>query len=158
MGVSQATPQDGVFLTKLSRPTYPQLALIAHVWGDVDVVVGVRQDGSVESASIVSGPPLLRQAALDSAQQSQFKCQNCYDAVTSYRLVYTFQLGPTIYCGAAGSSSNNSPPEQDYPQVIQSQNHVTLVDRPVGTCDPAVEIHMKVRSVKCLYLWKCGVR
>jgi TonB family protein len=151
--------QDGVFLIKLSRPIYPRLALIAHISGDVEVAVGVRRDGSVESASVISGPQLLRQAALESAQQSQFDCRNCRDAVTTYQLVYTFQLGPTIYCDDAAGSSSSEPSEQGYPRVIQSQDHVTLVDRPIGTCDPVeVMVRTKVHSVKCLYLWKCGVR
>ncbi|MGO9640349.1 MAG: energy transducer TonB [Candidatus Acidiferrales bacterium] len=151
LGQSEAnpnTPQDGVVLTKLFQPVYPRIALLAMISGDVVLKLGVRQDGTVASTEVIRGHPLLIQAALDSAQHSQFECRKCTEPVTPYRMVYTFQLGPARFCEA---------PDSRYPQVTQSQNHVTLVDQPVGTCDPVEEIR-KVRSAKCLYLWKCGHR
>ena len=154
---SSDKPQSQIALSKLSPPAYPPLARQTRVTGDVELIVGVRQDGSVESVVVVSGHPLLKQAALDSAMQSHFDCLKCSEAGTSYRLVYTFQLGPTKYCEETDGGSSNDQRQQHYPQVSQSQNRVTVVDQPVGTCDPAAELR-KVRSVKCLYLWRCGSR
>src|ERR1700693_6002552 len=108
-------------------------------------MLDVRQDGSLESARAVSGPPLLRQAALDSAQQSQFECRGCGEAVTSYQVVYTFELGATRYCTTISDIANNEP-EGSRPQASQSQNHVTVFDNPVGTCDMSADVHGKVRS------------
>jgi hypothetical protein len=153
--VSSDTP-GGPVLTKLFEPVYPTLALAAHVWGDVDLMLGVRRDGSVESVRVVSGHPLLRQAAQDSAQQSQFECRDCND-VAPYHLVYTFQLGETRYCTTAKVIPNTEA-EEFHPKVSQAQNHVTVVDNPVGTCDMAAEIDRGVRSAKCLYLWRCSFR
>jgi hypothetical protein len=118
----------------------------AEITGDVELRVGIRQDGTVASVETIKGHPLLIQAALDSARNSQFECRKCSEPVNSYRLVYTFQLGPPIFC---------SPPDPKYPQVIQSGNHVTLIVQPAGTCDPAEEI-TNFRSAKCFYLWRCG--
>jgi TonB family protein len=140
------TLPDAAILTKLSPLVYPPMALMGGIAGDVELSVVVRQDGTFESAEVLSGPTMLKQAALESAQHSQFECRSCTGASTAVRLVYTFELGPTIFCTA---------PDSRYPQVIQSQNHVTVVAQPVGTCDPAV-LRTKVRSAKCLYLWKCG--
>ena len=144
-------------LTVLSPPIYPPLAKVARIAGEVNVTVSVRQDGSVESAVVISGHPILKRAALESAQQSHFDCRNCSDVLTSLTIIYTFQLGPTIYCGAIEPATKNQP-EQPYPQITQLQNHITVIDQPVGTCDTAPKIGLKVRSAKCLYLWKCGLR
>src|SRR5580704_1862454 len=65
-------PQVEVVLIKLSEPVYPGLARQARIAGNVALTVGVRKDGTVESADVISGPGMLRQAALDSVRQSQF--------------------------------------------------------------------------------------
>jgi len=105
----------------------------------------------------VSGHPLLKQRALENAQQSQFACKDCgTEDVRSYSLVYTFELGPTSYCTNQADKPSTST-EQPYPRITQSQGHVTIVDQPVGTCDLAGTItYSRVRSAKCLYLWKCA--
>jgi hypothetical protein len=41
---------SGVVPIRLARPAYPAIALSARVSGDVEVAVGVRADGTVESA------------------------------------------------------------------------------------------------------------
>jgi hypothetical protein len=150
-------PVQRPILVNLSPPGYPPLALAARVDGDVDLVLGIRKDGTLESATVAKGPQLLRQAALDSAQKSHFECQGCGDAVTIYRFTYTFQLGPTRYCTTTNLSPQQTEPEQPRPQVSHSNNHVTVMDSPVGTCDLPAEVKGKVRSAKCLYLWRCGL-
>src|SRR5215831_16343680 len=60
--------QTAVVMSKLAPPRYPSLALQARIQGDVQIAVGVRRDGTVESASITSGHAVLGQAALQSAQ------------------------------------------------------------------------------------------
>jgi TonB family protein len=152
------SPQEGVVLTKLSQLVYPPLARAAGVTGDVNLTIEVRQDGSVQAAEVVSGHPLLRQAALDSARVSQFECRKCSDAVTSSRIVYTFQLlGPETCCKTPSDGSDNDKPVQPTPPVILPQNHVTIVLERLCICDPAPDV-VKVRSLKCLYIWKCGIR
>ena len=83
-----ATPE----IAKLSLPVYPPLARMARIVGDVKILVGVRQDGSVASAEVVSGHPMLKQAALESAQKSTFLCLGCKDAVTPFTVTYTFGM------------------------------------------------------------------
>ena len=147
---------EGAAITKLSPLTYPPLARQTRVTGDVELKLEVRKDGSVASVVAVSGHPLLRQKALENAQQSQFACKDCSEDVHPYRLVYTFELGPTSYCTNQADKSSTST-EQPYPRLTQSQGHVTVVDQPAGTCDLAGTItYSKVRSAKCLYLWKCA--
>jgi TonB-like protein len=148
--------QEGPVMAAFSPPVYPPLAKQARVAGDVTLILVIRQDGSIESAVAASGHPLLKQSALISVQQSHFECRNCNEIENSLSIVYSFQLGPTVHCGTTVPA--DSKPEQRYPQVIQSQRHITLLDQPIGTCDTAPTIGLKVRSAKCLYLWKCGFR
>ena len=54
-------------------PPYPAAASAAHVQGEVRVQAQVDVDGSVASARIVSGPPLLRDAALNAVQQWRYR-------------------------------------------------------------------------------------
>lgn len=148
-----------VVITKLSTPVYPLIARLAHVYGEVDVTVGIRRDGSVDSAVVNSGPRLLWDAALESARRSQFECRQCSQAVTPYLLTYTFQLGPPEVCAEGVVKTNSTTDDNEtYPQVVRSQNHITVTDRAFGTCDLAAETPRKVRSIKCLFLWKCGYR
>jgi TonB family protein len=74
---SSETPEQHVLLSKLSPPIYPPLARQARISGDVDLELRIRQDGSIESAQAVSGHPMLKEAALDSAKKSEFECRSC---------------------------------------------------------------------------------
>lgn len=52
-------PQGEAVLSKVAKPLYPLIARTAHITGDVELKVEVREDGTAQSASFVSGPPLL---------------------------------------------------------------------------------------------------
>ena len=151
---SPNSPQTGVALIKLSTPIYPPVARQAHITGDVDLMLAIRQDGTVESATVVSGPPLLRSAALDSAQRTQFECRRCSEATSSYRLVYTFQIEGDCGCDPTVKDSNDNKQDQVYPQITEALHRVTLTVHINCTCDPVSTISR--RSLKCLYLWRCG--
>ena len=143
--------QENVVLSKLFEPVYPPLARQTHITGDVELVLQIKKDGSVQSVDVVKGHPLLKQAALDSAQQSRFECRTCGETI-SYGMVFTFQLiSPESCCKTIEGDPNGH-----VPRVLQSGNHVTVTDQPICICDPAAYVR-KVRSVKCLYLWKCSV-
>jgi TonB family protein len=53
-------------------PTYPAAASEAKVEGEVTVNALVGKDGNVLSARVVSGPPLLREAALKAVEKWQY--------------------------------------------------------------------------------------
>lgn len=144
-----------VVLTKLAPPIYPPLAREARISGDVVLMVEIRPNGSVASTSVVAGHPLLVQAALDSAKQSQFECRNCSEDGISYRLVYSFGLDASN-CSATVRGDLKRPP-----RLTQAVGHVTIIDVPVcvdhGPLGPGVIVKPdRARSGKCLWLWKCG--
>jgi hypothetical protein len=136
-----------VFVIGLFNPTYPPLARQARISGEVEIKLGIRRDGSIESAVAVSGHPMLTPAALNSAQQSRYECRGCEAKVTPHSLVYSFQLvaGPGWPC-----------PEGNGIHVTQSQNRVTVVAEP-AMVHPYFG-NVRVHSAKCLYLWACGYR
>jgi TonB family protein len=137
--------KGNVAVLNLVNPVYPPLAREANITGDVEIKLEIRKDGGVQSASVVSGPPMLAPAALTSAQQSQFECQQCEDEVTTYLLTYSFQItaSPGWPC-----------PEKDGTRITQLMNHVTATTDP-SMVDPYFS-NFRVRSLKCLYLWQCG--
>lgn len=53
-------------------PVYPVLAKQAHVTGTVVLHAIVGKDGTIEKLQLVSGPPLLVQAAIDAVKQWQY--------------------------------------------------------------------------------------
>ena len=156
-GLSQtadAEPKSEVVMTRLYSPAYPPLARQAGIMGDVRLQLHIRQDGSIESVDVVSGHLMLKQAALDSAQKSQFECHACAAETMTYSLTYTFAIGKECRNDPDCSGLNQHPPE-----IGQSPGFVTITVDPLCTCDPSSTItRLKWRSAKCLYLWHCASR
>jgi TonB family protein len=145
----------GVVLVKLSMPIYPSQARATRVAGDVDLMLTVRPDGSVESVEVVSGSPLLSPAALDSVKHTQFECHKCIEAKNSFRLVYTFKIEDTGTCGPVVNNTKPNDRDQTYPEIADAKNRVTTSSVIVCLVDPASDFR-RSRSLKCLYLWRCG--
>jgi TonB family protein len=140
-------------LITLGKPTYPPLAHQANVSGDVVVNVTINEDGSVKSAVVASGHPLLKGVAIDSALHSKFDCSSCGDS-GQYRLVYTFKLDASENCcDASRDITVTQEPEAQTAGIAET--HVTLSGERTCICDPAFTITRRARSLKCLYLWKC---
>ena len=121
-------------------------------WGAGQITV--RPDGVVDSVVVSSGHPLLKESAVTSARQSQFECRGCTEQFNKYRLVYTFNIEGECECEPRESPSIKNEPQQAYPQFPDAQHRVTVVAQVFCICDPAATF--RVRSVKCLYLWRCG--
>jgi Gram-negative bacterial TonB protein C-terminal len=163
-----AKPQ--VVLNKLFPPVYPPLARQARIAGDVHLKVSVHTDGSIGSVTPIDGPPLLVQAALDSAKQSQFECKECGTSDLSRSLTYSFQLPPEgeqpsdpCCCSHEPGSPGYKAPGEQVSRVSQSEDRITITAPPVCICPDActlawAEEHSRFRAAKCLYLWKCGHR
>jgi TonB family protein len=60
-------------LINRKQPAYPEAARQARVQGTVKMHVVLAQDGSVKAIEIVSGDPLLQQAAMDAVKQWRYK-------------------------------------------------------------------------------------
>jgi TonB family protein len=133
-------PRFDVVLNNVSPPVYPPLARQARIMGDVKILVGVRQDGSVASADVVSGHPMLTQAALDSAQKSTFLCRECKTAVTLFTVTYTFgtrvdSAEPDCSCATRRRPAKCLVSPVRRPAVGQTLDHIIILADP-----PLVEV------------------
>jgi protein TonB len=84
----------GMLLTPI-RPVYPAIARAAHVEGIVVVEAIISKAGSIESLRVVSGPEMLRRAAIDAIQSAQYKPYRLNGEPTDVQTTITvnFRLG-----------------------------------------------------------------
>ena len=77
---------------KAVQPTMPQLAQADGITGTVEVLVTVRANGAVTMAQAVSGPVLLRQAAVDAALATTFvpEIRDCHPIPGAYSYFIDF--------------------------------------------------------------------
>jgi protein TonB len=69
--VSQGVTQ-GMVLHKV-QPSYPPLARTARVQGSVVLAAVIGKDGTIQNLHVLSGHPLLTQAALDAVRQWRYR-------------------------------------------------------------------------------------
>jgi TonB family protein len=60
-------------LTKKIEPVYPQMAKIAHIQGEVVLNVVISPQGKVFDVKVLSGHPILIQAAMDAVNQWEYR-------------------------------------------------------------------------------------
>jgi protein TonB len=63
---------EGLLLAPI-RPVYPAIARAARVEGTVVVEAVISRVGRIESLRVVSGPEMLRRAALDAIQEARYR-------------------------------------------------------------------------------------
>jgi periplasmic protein TonB len=74
------------------EPVYPTLARAAHVQGDVVVDAILDEQGNVTEMKIVSGPPLLYQAALEALSQWKYQPTYLNDEPVSVQFIVTISF------------------------------------------------------------------
>jgi len=70
---SSAQGAEARKLRKSVKPTYPEMALKMRVEGIVKLEAVVGKDGNVSNVIVVSGPTLLKAAAVDCVKQWQYE-------------------------------------------------------------------------------------
>ncbi len=127
-----------VILRKLFPPVYPPLARQARAVGDVHLRVSIHSDGSIVAVSVIDGSPVLRQAALDSAKQSQFECKDCgqSDHLVEGTFTYSFQVSPEQEPADSNCCLEEQAPPDRVPttQVSQSDERITITIPPICIC------------------------
>lgn len=157
--LGQTVPQqeklkNDVTMIALFNPAYPPLARSANVVGDVKLQVGIRKDGSVASVTMLSGAPMLKDAAINSAKQSRFLCRGCEADITPYILIYSFDITNPDSIPGWPCPAENAPENKTH--ISQLQNHITITASPIHVI--ADFSNVSARSIKCLYLSRCGSR
>jgi len=76
-------------------PTYPALARQARIQGTVVLDANISKDGTVETLQVISGHPLLVQAALDAVKQWRYKSYvlNGKPVAVNTQIIVAFTLG-----------------------------------------------------------------
>lgn len=79
----------------LTKPVYPAAAQAVKASGTVNVEIIIDEQGNIESATAVSGHPLLRAAAVDAARQSKFAPTTLSGVLVKVKgiVVYNFVAG-----------------------------------------------------------------
>ena len=129
------------------EPVYPQMARVANIWGAVTIEFTIGPDGTMAVQTTV-GHPILVPAAMASVKLSKLTCGNCEQNAARFSVVFEFKIAKSE-CG----NSSGSPRA-----VLEDTNHVTITTDQFCFVDPGPELTKKVRSIRCLYLWKCAVR
>jgi TonB family protein len=152
LAFAQSPPsQSSLEAARLEPPVYPPIAMSARVSGDVVLTITLLPNGTPGAVQVESGPQMLKQAAVDSATRSRFQLAPGDQPEKSYQLVYRFALDKPPGC--------NQGRDKSYPHIHYESNIITIAEQPTSsTCDPAPEEPTRVRSIKCLFLWKCGLR
>ncbi|MBO0860672.1 MAG: energy transducer TonB [Chloracidobacterium sp.] len=89
------------------QPQYPPIARAARASGAVQVQVTISETGEVMEADIVSGHPLLREAALQAARQWLFKPTELSGTPVKVQgiLTFNFSLGDEVRAQASIANS-----------------------------------------------------
>lgn len=61
------------YLVHRVEPTYPALARTAHIQGPVELRAIISKEGTIENLRVVSGHPMLAQAALEAVRQWRYR-------------------------------------------------------------------------------------
>lgn len=70
-------PAHKISLQKFEAPKYPPIARAAHITGDVQLALESAADGTIKSVKVVSGHPMLKDAALNTIKTWKFHCDDC---------------------------------------------------------------------------------
>jgi periplasmic protein TonB len=63
---------EGLLISK-ANPTYPAIARATHTAGAVVLAATISTTGRIENLQVISGPPTLRQAALDAVRTWRYR-------------------------------------------------------------------------------------
>ena len=117
-------------------PKYPALTLAGRVDGVVTVRVTIDRAGAVKAADVVKGHPMLREAALDAAQQWQFEESTAAKRTVTLR--FSFVILPdssvvksqTVFLPPTGIEIRQKPVEPS----VEDQGGEFIVDQhPIST-------------------------
>lgn len=64
---------SGGLLISQTKPNYPAIARSAHIAGTVVLAATISTTGHIENLQVLSGPPTLRQAAIDAVKTWQYR-------------------------------------------------------------------------------------
>jgi TonB family protein len=123
-------PPDSKLLEiiKKVKPEYPPAAAPEKLQGQVIVRIVVDQDGDVESTEVISGNPVLANAAVDAVKQWKFKpfIRNGQPVKAAIKLPFDFAPPVTESADASASTGVSSAPEKEDTTAPAAPKRVSL--------------------------------
>jgi TonB family protein len=118
-------------VAKVSQPDYPLEAAAKRLQGKVLIKMHILETGDVERTEIVSGEPILAQAAADAMKSWKFKpfIKDGKPVRVSTSLPYTFSLKGYFPEGCAAVESAEAYNAAHHPQVPQKVMEGALTHR-----------------------------
>jgi len=129
----QATPSSSENSTKLEaiktvKAPYPYEAREKQLQGQVWVKILVSETGDVESAEIVSGDPVLADAAVKAVKKWKFKpfLKNGQPVKVSTKLPFNFAFSENVHVEKLPPAAENAPAIANPPASGESANRVRI--------------------------------
>ncbi len=133
-------------LVKKVAPIYPPLAKQVRIQGKVKLRVVILKTGRVDSVNVVSGHPLLVQAAINAAKQWQYKpfLADGQPVVVSTEVEVPFTLGISDASYQVEQKSNDDyfKREDECRNLLKAQKYAEAE----ASCESAVELAGKLPS------------
>jgi protein TonB len=85
---------EGMILSK-TNPAYPLIARTARISGTISLAATISTTGRIENLKVLSGPPMLRQAAIDAVKTWRYRPyllnNQPVEVETTINIVFTFE-------------------------------------------------------------------
>lgn len=134
-------------LTKLFPPALPVGSAAGIACRTVKLQLSIRQGGTLADVLALRGPSILKEAAVESAQKSQFDRGQWESAIAPYHLSYKFELPGQL--SGTGDQCRQTPVHHN-PEVTYFGPASYLVFRLSGVCRlPSVLRHHESGAAKC---------
>jgi periplasmic protein TonB len=84
------------FLMRKVDPVYPRTAVLTHTYGAVQLHAIIAKDGSIQSLTVVSGHPILVEAAMEAVRQWRYKPYMLNDEPVEVETFITVNFRPAM--------------------------------------------------------------
>jgi TonB family protein len=130
-------------------PAYPPIAKAAHVQGVVVLHAVISTAGEIEDLQVVSGPPMLRQAAVDAVRQWKYRPYVlngvATEVQTTINVNFTFaappKAAPADGEGSGDTPTSGSPVGDGRVRVSSGEMAGMLLENRTPLCSAPVESH-----------------
>jgi hypothetical protein len=139
-----ATGQPSLVWDNFHAPSYPQMARMGHITGDVTVELALSAGNTAVIQKSTSHPVLIL-AAEESIKASKLHCSDC-ESGKIFTVAFHFAVADHAcsYVDAPSTAKLDNP------------ESVSVIAEPLCTEEIDPVIHTKkVRGARCLYLWRC---
>jgi TonB family protein len=113
--------------TKKVQPAYPAVARAARASGAVQIQVTINESGEVINAQVISGHPILRDAALQAAKQWRFKPTELSGVPIKVQGVITFNFD----LGRSATPDEPVPmtplPQEQFDRQLRAKLHPAVI-------------------------------